>query len=125
MNYLLDTQIVIWSMREPGKINAKIRGILTGKKNRLFISTASLWEMSIKISLGKLDLAHSFIDHIYAADVSILTIEPTHIFTLLNLPHHHKDPFDRMLIAQALHENLTILTSDRMFKQYDAKIIRA
>lgn len=125
MSYLLDTQILLWSIREPEKLSKKIHDILAGDKDNLFISIASLWEIIIKCSVGKLNIAPSFIDILHATGVPILPISKQHLHRLFTLPYHHKDPFDRMLVAQAVAENLTLITSDQDLRRYDAKILLA
>ena len=85
----------------------------------------SLWEATIKTSLGKLELAETFIDTLIQSSATIIPIKPEHLKCLYVLPHLHRDPFDRLLVAQAQTEGLTLLTSDQALTRYDAKIILA
>jgi PIN domain nuclease of toxin-antitoxin system len=88
----------------------------------IYVSIASIWEMSIKIALGKLRTFDELGGNIDRAGYRILSVEMKHIDVIRNLPHHHRDPFDRMLIAQAMSENLQVLTADGNFPLYDITI---
>lgn len=124
MNFILDTHTVIWFINGealPNSILKKIRDI----NNRCFISIASVWEIAIKHSLGKLWLHSSFDDikdFLYQADIDILAIEFEHIQQLTKLPYHHNDPFDRLIISQAIAEDTVILSMDAKFNLYDVKV---
>lgn len=124
MRYLIDTQILIWASHGMD-IPAKIAHILNDNKQEIFVSVASLWEMAIKSSIGKLQIDRTLFDRLEAHNYILLPILIPHLHAVAALPHHHKDPFDRLLIAQAIHEKLTLITSDDALKQYDAKIILA
>ncbi len=92
----------------------------------MFVSIASLWELAIKISIGKLTLAKSLADvikQIAAVDIEILQISPEHTLQVSTLPFHHRDPFDRMIIAQSQIENLAVMTDDDDFADYGIKIL--
>lgn len=91
--------------------------------DQVFVSIASAWEAAIKISLGKMRLAEPFEAGIEASEFEKLPIAFSHITGITTLPHHHGDPFDRMLIAQAQVEGLTVVTSDRYFEPYGIKIV--
>ena len=126
MPLLLDTHTLIWfingdSYSLPVKVINKIKNL----DNQCFISIASLWEIAIKIKLDKLSLISDF-DKISGFlsenQIEILPITFEHILTLNNLEFHHRDPFDRIIIGQAISEDLTILTKDRNFTLYEAKI---
>lgn len=121
MSYLVDTHVLIWHAREPERISRRVRAVLNDASVPVWFSMASLWEMAIKISLGKLQLdvtievfAESQLRNAY----QLLPVNLVHVVEVAKLPLHHRDPFDRMLIAQALSENLTILTADENFKKY-------
>ena len=94
---------------------------------RLFLSSATLWELQIKINLGKFDFGDPL--NVVVADefnlnrIELLAIEPEHIFNLSQLPRHHGDPFDRMLISQAIVANMTIVTADSKFSDYNVKCL--
>jgi PIN domain nuclease of toxin-antitoxin system len=124
MRFLLDTHILLWFL-EGNKLLAKsCRQIIANPQNDVFVSVASLWEMAIKISLGKLTLVQPLADvikQIVVEDIIILPILPEHILQILTLPFHHRDPFDRIIIAQSQIENLPVVTDDREFGAYTVK----
>jgi PIN domain nuclease of toxin-antitoxin system len=126
MRYLLDTHTVLWMRENNPRLNrAKWESIFYSPDNEIFVSIASLWEMTIKRSLGKLDFEGSIED--FAADLEmrhgfiLLPIAPTDLNRLQTLPHHHGDPFDRLLIAQAIENGATAVTNDRNWKKYRCK----
>lgn len=126
MRYLLDTQYLIWFMHDDKKrISKKIRQVFEKESGQFGISIVSLWEMTIKKSLNKLRIDDSFLHIAHKLDISILPITIGHLQNLQRLPHHHKDPFDRLLVAQAITEKLTLLTSDKELARYGAKIMLA
>jgi len=97
--------------------------LIENKENKRFLSIASLWEMSIKVNLGKLKLnltfQKMFNEHIEGNAIKLLNIKPKHLDVLNLLPFYHKDPFDRLIIAQSQSENISILSKDKMFKDYN------
>ncbi len=122
MNLILDTHTFIWWTITPEKLSKTASELINHSDNRLFLSTVSIWEMQIKIGLGKLHfddpLSEIVANQREINDLQILPIELAHIWQLNNLPLHHKDPFDRMLIAQAITENFPILGIDSFFEKY-------
>ena len=125
MRHLLDTHILLWLMCEPHKIKEDICICLKSDHNELFVSSVSLWEILVKASLGKYLLPESFLDDVLRSNVQILDIAIAALRAIQHLPYHHKDPFDRMIIAQAITEKLTLVTHDVNLTAYDAKIILA
>ena len=127
MNLLLDTHIFIWSQIALQKISAQKLQAMKDTQNILFLSLASIWEIQIKIQIGKFSfpkpLPEIIIEQQTVNNLQILPITAEHIYELENLPFHHKDPFDRLLIAQTLVENYTIVTDDGNFSAYQVKII--
>jgi PIN domain nuclease of toxin-antitoxin system len=126
MRFILDTHILIWFLEGNRSLSNSRRQIISQSQNDIFISTASLWEMAIKISLNKLTLTQSLADvtkQIAAEDIEILPITPEHTLQVSILPFHHRDPFDRIIISQAQVENLAILTDDTSFSNYGIKIL--
>ncbi len=124
--YLIDTHVLIWLVSESEKISRKAFSILNRRENKIYISTISLWEISIKEKIGKLDLGLSIdelITELKFNEIEIFTINTNHIKELKNLELHHRDPFDRMLIAQGKTENMTIITKDKSFSKYDVDIL--
>ena len=127
MNLLLDTHIFIWLQVALGNLSAQRIQMLKNTQNALFLSLASIWEMQIKIQNGKFSFPKSLSDIIKEQqtvnNLQILPIAAEHIYELDNLPFHHKDPFDRLLIAQAIVENYTLVTDDANFSAYPIKIL--
>jgi PIN domain nuclease of toxin-antitoxin system len=126
MRYLLDTHVVLWAIKNEQLLSQHVKDILTDSRNELFVSLISEWEIAIKVSIGKLELNGTFQEvqtKIDELQFPVIGVKREHLSELLKLPHHHKDPFDRLLIAQAKAENLTIITSDSNFKNYDIQII--
>lgn len=124
MKYLLDTHALIWLIESSSEISPKIKEALISSKNSIFLSSVSLWEIAIKTSLGKLRLMAPFeklLDDLNSTDITILQIENEYLKRLTTLPQIHKDPFDRLLIATTLVEDLTIITADENIHKYDVK----
>jgi len=122
MKYLLDTHVVIWHFDDSPKLLQEVTEIIKNSENTLYISSISLWEIAIKMNLGKLDLSITLEDlliRIKNSDAEILQIENEYLQNLSNLPFLHKDPFDRLLIATAIVEDLTIITVDDNIQRYD------
>ena len=119
MKYLLDTHTLLWGLYNSSDLSHEVIKILSNET--CFISIASLWEMAIKSSLGKLNLSQP-IPVIYSTckeyGIEMIPVKPEHCQTVISLPFIHKDPFDRMIIAQAKEENLTILTKDTYIPMY-------
>lgn len=122
MNILLDTHVFIWSTANPEKLSQTVTNLLTDTNNTWILSIASVWEMQIKLRLGKLNLNSNLPNLIDSQqrvnNLQLLTIELAHIYALNNLPSHHKDPFDRLLIAQATVEQIPIASIDEVFDSY-------
>jgi PIN domain nuclease of toxin-antitoxin system len=125
LNLLLDTHLLLWVAGEPGKLTEATRGLIEDPRHALFFSAVSLWEIAIKRGLGRDDfrveprlLRHGLRENGY----SELAITSEHAIATEGLPHLHKDPFDRLLIAQALTEGITLLTADPIVAQYPGPI---
>lgn len=127
MKLLLDTHVFLWLRNEPEKIPLHIMNLYEDMRSDAFLSMASIWEMQIKNQLGKLALdipLNELIDQQCLKNgLQILAIETTHIYALKNLPAHHNDPFDRLILTQAQTENLTLISADSVFKHYDVDCI--
>jgi PIN domain nuclease of toxin-antitoxin system len=125
MRYLLDTNLFIWAVHTPDRLSRKVRNIIETHPSQMVVSMASLWEITIKSSLRKLTVHPDIVARVEGSQATILGIETRHLKTLGTLPHHHRDPFDRLLVAQAIAEKLTLLTSDKELARYDTKIMLA
>jgi len=122
MNYLLDTHALIWYFEDSTNMPVRIAKLIDNPAHHKFICVASLWEIAIKSNIGKLDMRLSFdelLDVISNSELTILPIESGYLKGLSKLPFIHKDPFDRLIIATALLEGLTIITVDENVQQYD------
>jgi len=128
MRLLLDTHIFIWWADQPERLSPAALSALEDEANELLLSVASVWEMQIKIQLGKLKLSLPLKDLIKnQQETNNLTVSPvalTHVLALDALPFHHKDPFDRLLIAQSIEEDLTLVTADSQFSAYSVKLLQ-
>jgi PIN domain nuclease of toxin-antitoxin system len=122
---LLDTQILLWAVNQPGRLPAVARALLTNPDNDLLFSPASLWEIAIKNTMGRDDfrvepriLRRGLLDNGYAE----LPITSEHAVNIDSLPRLHKDPFDRILLAQAISEGITLLTTDAQVARYGGPV---
>ncbi len=127
MDFLLDTSAFIWSVWEDKKLSTKACDCYSDEKNRIFLSLVSVWEMTIKYQIGKLsfkDSPENWIENFCKErKIEFLPVNLNDVFTLNNLPLIHKDPFDRMLVSQAIANDMTMLTNDNLITQYDVKTI--
>ncbi|WP_419547107.1 type II toxin-antitoxin system VapC family toxin [Microcystis sp.] len=127
MNILLDSHTLIWFSQNSPQLSSSAIEILEDRNNLLFLSLVRVWEIQIKVQLGKLNLDISLSeivkDQTKINDVQILPLKLSHIWTLDTLPYYHKDPFDRLLISQAITENLIILGVDPVFDSYPVQKI--
>ena len=129
MRILLDTQCWLWMQVSPERFSPSALIQIEDPGNELLLSAASSWEIAIKVGLGKLSLplppADYVPDRLMSSGVIGLPVGHSHALHVASLPAHHRDPFDRLLIAQAQIEGLTILTADREFAQYDVQLAEA
>lgn len=122
MRLLLDTHILIWAVLDDPSLSARHREALTAPDVEIFISAVSVWEVAIKRALGKLSVPVELFDEARNAGCRPLELSWEHARAVETLPSHHADPFDRMLIAQAQLEGLTLLSSDKQFTAYDVNL---
>ena len=121
MQLLIDTHVLIWFLEGNNLLSASRRQIIASPANNVFVSIASIWEMAIKISIGKLILAKPLADvikQIAAENIEILALLPEHTLQVSTLPFHHRDPFDRIIISQAIVENIDFISADEIFDDY-------
>ena len=119
MRLLLDTHVVLWAVLDAPELPPAFRAALTDRTVETYVSAVSVWEVSIKRALGKLDVPADLFDRVRGAGGRPLPVTWEHAARVEDLPRHHADPFDRMLIAQAQCEGLTLLTTDRQIALYD------
>lgn len=129
MSYLLDTHVWLWMLAVPERLTKEARELVESPESRLFLSAASSWEISIKWSLGKLTLPEPPATYVpsrmQSTGVEGLAVEHAHALQVASLPTHHRDPFDRLLVAQAVLAGCTILTADSQLEAYDVEILKA
>ena len=126
MNYLLDTHALIWFLSGDNSLSSKAKKAIESSSSIIFVSIASIWEMAIKVSLDRLDLRMPFAKlktEIENNGFQILPITFDDIMVLNELPLHHRDPFDRLLISQAIANHFTIISKDKLFIAYKANLI--
>lgn len=118
MRLLLDTHIIIWALSEPDRLSGEAKSLIQDA-SEVFVSSASVWEMSIKSGLGKLEVdLDEMLGELSSMGVSELPVLWKHASVVEQLPHHHRDPFDRLLIAQAMEEPLVLITHDKILGEY-------
>ena len=120
---LLDSHIFLWWLNDEQELSGLLRDAIVEPANRVHVSAASLWELEIKIASGKLTSAEPLSDHVEADGFVALPVTIRHAVRAAHLPPIHADPFDRMLIAQAQVEGLTLVTVDRRFRLYDVPLM--
>jgi PIN domain nuclease of toxin-antitoxin system len=129
LKILLDTHVWLWMQAEPQKLGPLARQVVGDAGNELLFSAASVWEIAIKVRVGKLRLPEPVSRYVpsrmQSSGVSALLVTHAHAAAVADLPPHHRDPFDRMLVAQALGEAVPILSSDPQFDAYDCERIAA
>lgn len=126
MKLLLDTHCWLWWLSEPQKLTPSMQQAIANPENELFLSVASIWEIAIKVAIGKLTIpqpiARLVAQQLPIDGINTLDLRTIHALKIEELPVHHQDPFDRILIAQAICENLTIITRDRKFAAYPVSL---
>jgi PIN domain nuclease of toxin-antitoxin system len=127
VTFLLDTHTLLWFLNGDSHLSTKAQALIEDSTNERLISIASLWEMAIKVSIGKLEQDISFTNLVSGPlknnAINILPITPAHLDALASLPHHHRDPFDRLIIAQSIVEQIPIISRDITFNTYPVERI--
>ncbi len=123
MKILLDTHILLWHLADDPRLEISKSELIENSSYSKYLSIISLWEIAIKSSLGKL-IINTEIDKIVPEEIKILGLEMPHILAVQTLPFHHRDPFDRMIIAQAMSENMPVMTGDKRFGMYDVELVQ-
>jgi PIN domain nuclease of toxin-antitoxin system len=125
MRILIDSHVLIWWMNDSDRLSDYARSRIANPATEILVSSITLFEINMKISLGKLDIRDSLPDHLSLNNLQMLSFELNHAMIGKDLPWHHRDPFDRMIIAQALAEKIPIMTSNDKISQYGVSTIRA
>jgi PIN domain nuclease of toxin-antitoxin system len=128
VSLLVDTNVLIWLLAGSARLRHEIIDILSDARNDVYVSTVSVWEMAIKVGIGRLnvppDLVHWLPQALVAAKISVLPIDMESALGVEQLPFHHADPFDRLLIVQARLGAHTLVSADRIFDRYDVSFLR-
>jgi PIN domain nuclease of toxin-antitoxin system len=126
MSYLLDTHVLLWWMDDAPRLPSRVRDLISNPDHDVAVSAASIWETAIKRAIGKLRFDTSvLLQALHRSHVRVLAITAEHALAAGDLPRHHDDPFDRMLVAQAAAEGLSIITHDDRLRQYGVGIVHA
>ena len=127
MRFLLDTHVVIWLLAGMPRVGPELYNVLSDPRHAVYVSAVSAWEIAIKVGLGRLSVPPHLEDwlpaELAAAGLKTLPIHLDHALGVERIPRLHADPFDRLLIAQAVSEDLTLVTADRAFEAYDLKLV--
>lgn len=126
MKLLLDTHAFLWFIGGSSELSSYAKGLIEGEENERYLSVASLWEMAIKVSIGKLDVPLPFTrlvrKHVTGNAIEVLSIEPEHLDEQRSLSFHHRDPFDRLIISQAIEEEMIVVSRDDAFSDYPIQL---
>ena len=125
MQYLLDTHVILWWLEDPKKISAKARNIIADKKNTIFVSSVSIWEMAIKKDLGRLNIPTNILSVLKSDNMQILPLNAEDSLGIMDLSKIHNDPFDRILVSQAKINDLIFITKDQKILEYPVVSIKA
>jgi PIN domain nuclease of toxin-antitoxin system len=126
VNLLLDSHALLWFVAGDARLSRRARLAIEGKDTVNYVSMASWWELTIKCSLGRLTLddpLDEFMEQRTWEGFKILSLDPQHLLPLVKLPFHHRDPFDRLIICQAMTENMAVCTADENFKLYPVRVL--
>lgn len=124
MNLFLDTHVLLWWLDDSPALSAAGRSAISEPNNLIVLSSAVIWEIRIKQSLGKLEIVPNFYQVIKNQGFELLSITSDHAYAVGDLPMHHRDAFDRMIIAQAKCEGLSVITHDPVFEKYDIPLLK-
>jgi PIN domain nuclease of toxin-antitoxin system len=124
---LLDTHTFLWAIRADERLSSRAREIFIAGRNELLLSVASIWEILLKVQVGKIRFEEPAVGYlkrqIFKNNIRMLPILMDHVAHLESLPLHHRDPFDRILVAQSMEENLSLLSADPLMKSYSVSVI--
>lgn len=123
MKILLDSHVVVWWLGSPEKLTPRARALIADPANQLTVSAASIWELHLKLAKGTLQMPSDFVEHLWDGGFEELPVRASHVSGLADLPSIHQDPFDRLLMAQAVSEGLQLMTRDRIIHQYPVPLL--
>jgi PIN domain nuclease of toxin-antitoxin system len=127
MKFIIDSHILIWSISEKEKLSERQIALLTSSENEVFVCSASFWEISIKLSLGKFEAIKSLGDlftEVKKSKIQVLEMQEQDYLVLATLPFFHKDPFDRAIISMAMARNIPVISDDQYFEKYEIQLIK-
>jgi len=123
--YLLDTHVLLWWLADRQRLTAEAREVIRTTRNPVWVSTASVWEMAIKCALGRLRMPGNLPEVLDRNHIALLGIDVRHALAVADLPLHHRDPFDRMIVVQARREGLVVVSRDPWIREYDVETLDA
>ena len=123
MRLLLDTHVLLWALADDARLTRQVRDVIVDGSNEVLVSAVSVWEITIKTALGTLEAPKDLLEAVADAAFTPLPISPDHALRAGRLPRHHDDPFDRMLVAQAAGEGLTLVSADRRLADYEVELL--
>lgn len=125
MQYLLDTHVILWWLLEPKKLSKKAQAIISNRENKIYTSSVSFWEMAIKSKLGRLNIPNNIITLLKQESIETISMTPEDALSIINLPIHHNDPFDQMLVIQAKNHDMVLITRDAKIIKYPVTTLKA
>jgi len=125
LRLLLDTHVLLWVLLDDRRLRSEVRDRIADGRTEVFVSAASAWEITIKRALGQLRAPDDLVHQLAAARLAGLDVRIEHALAVAELPDHHRDPFDRLLVAQARVEKLVLVTSDDVLRRYDVPVLQA
>lgn len=125
LRLLLDTHVLLWAIADPGRLSSRARSVIASEENEVFISVVSPWEIAIKKSRNRIETPDDLGQGLESSQFKLLPVLLRHTKAIESMPHHHHDPFDRMLVAQAIVDGLILVTADRKLTRYDAALLPA
>ena len=121
MRLLLDSHVLIWAAK--GELSTRALDLIFDEANQLWVSVAGLWEIAIKLGTGRIEVPPDLLTRLPEFQVAVLPITVEQAWAARSLPLHHRDPFDRMMVVQAMLEKMTLVTRDKQLKQYDCEVL--
>jgi len=125
LKLLLDTHVMLWAISDPGRLSDQARSAIASEENEVFVSVVSPWEIAIKKSRNRIEIPDDLDRGLESSRFKLLPVLLRHTKAIETMPHHHRDPFDRMLVAQAIIDGMTLVTADRKLTHYAAALLPA
>ncbi|HYJ20698.1 MAG TPA: type II toxin-antitoxin system VapC family toxin [Solirubrobacterales bacterium] len=125
LKLLLDTHVMLWAISDPGRLSVQARNSIASEENEVFVSVVSPWEIAIKKSRNRIEIPDDLDRGLESSGFKLLPVLLRHTKAIESMPHHHRDPFDRMLVAQAIVDGMILVTADRKLTHYTAALMPA